>query len=120
MDDEIRVNKTVRTIPQKPLLKPDNKKGRQDQKNKHRNEAGDHFEQLSNAVELAHETLKKDKSPYRFCVYQEGGEVFIDIVIIDDDGNIQETKKRNITHEEFTTWLNHIEQGNGLFFDITL
>ena len=30
-----------------------------------------------------------------------------------------EAKKTNITHEEFTTWLNHIEQGNGLFFDIT-
>ena len=117
MDDEIRVNKSVRIIPQKTSLKPWKKKGRQE--HKHRDEAGDHFQQLSKAAELAHDVLEKNNSPYRFCVYQEGEEVFIDIVIVDDDGKILETKKTNITHEEFTTWLNHIEQGNGLFFDIT-
>ncbi|MGR3294216.1 MAG: hypothetical protein ACUZ9M_09410 [Candidatus Scalindua sp.] len=117
MDDEIRVNKTVRIIPQKPSLKPDKKK--EQDEHKHKDEAGNHFQQLSNAAKLANDVLEKDKSPYRFRVYQEGEEVFIDIVIVDDDLTIKETKKTNITHEEFTTWLNHIEQGNGLFFDIT-
>ncbi len=117
MDDEIRVNKTIRVIPQKAPFKPGEEKGRHE--HKHKDEAGDHFQQLSNAAELAHGTLKKNKSPYRFSVYQEGEEVFIDIVIVDDDGTIKETKKTNITHDEFTTWLNHIEQGNGFFFDIT-
>ncbi len=117
MDDEIRVNKPVRIIPQKPPLKPGKKK--EQEEHKHKDEAGDHFQQLSNAAKLANDTLERDKSPYRFRVYQEGDDVFIDIVIVDDDGTIKEAKKTNITHEEFTTWLNHIEQGNGLFFDIT-
>lgn len=117
MDDEIRVNKAVRIIPQKPPLKPGKKKEKEE--HKHKDEAGNHFQQLSNAAKLANDVLEKDKSPYRFRVYQEGEEVFIDIVIVDDDLTIKETKKTNITHEEFTTWLNHIEQGNGLFFDIT-
>ena len=117
MEDEIRINKTVRVIPQKTSLKPGKKKNQQE--HKHRDEAGSHFQQLSKAAELAHDTLERNHSPYRFCVYQEGEEVFIDIVIIDDDGEIKETKKKNITHDEFSTWLNHIEQGNGLFFDIT-
>ena len=117
MGDEIRVNKPVRIIPQKPPLKPGKKK--EQEEHKHKDEAGDHFQQLSKAAKLANDTLKRDKSPYRFRVYQEGDEVFIDIVIVDENLAIQETKKTNITHEEFTTWLNHIEQGNGLFFDIT-
>ncbi len=118
MGDEIRVNKSVRIIPQKPPLKSGKKKEQEEHK-QHRDEAGDHFQQLSKAADLANETLEKDKSPYRFRIYQEEEEVFIDIVIVDDDGTIKEAKKTNITHEEFTTWLNHIEQGNGLFFDIT-
>jgi hypothetical protein len=116
MVDEIRINKPVRIIPQKPPLKPGKKKEQEERK--HKDEAGDHFLQLSKAAKLANDTLEKDKSPYRFRVYQEGKEVFIDIVIVDESLTIQETKKTNITHEEFTTWLNHIEQGNGLFFDI--
>ncbi len=117
MGDEIRVNKTARIIPQKSPHNPTKKKEQEGYK--HRDEAGDHFQQLSKAADLANEILKREKSPYRFRVYQEGEEIFIDIVIVDDDGKIKETKKKNITHDEFTTWLNHIEQGNGLFFDIT-
>jgi uncharacterized FlaG/YvyC family protein len=114
VNDEIRVNKAVRVIPQKQSLKQGKKK--EQEEHKHKDEAGDHFQQLSKAAEFAHDTLKRD---YRFSIYQEGEEVFIDIVIVDEDGTVKETKKMNITHEEFTTWLNHIEQGNGLFFDIT-
>lgn len=117
MGDEIRVNKSVPIIPQKKTVRPSKKESQQE--HKHKDEARDHFQQLSNAAKLANDTLERDKSPYRFRVYQEGKEVFIDIVIVDGSLTIQETKKTNITHEEFTTWLNHIEHGNGLFFDIT-
>ena len=117
MGDESRVNKPVRIIPQKPPIKPGKKK--EQEEHKHKDEAGDHFQQLSNAAKLANDTLERDKSPYRFRVYQEGEDVFIDIVIVDVTLTIKETKKANITNEEFTTWLNHIEHGNGLFFDIT-
>lgn len=60
MGDEIRVNKTVRIIPQKPTLKPGKKK--EQEEHKHREEAGYHFQQLSKAVELVDNVLKKDKS----------------------------------------------------------
>ncbi len=117
MNDEIRVNNAVRVIPQKQSLKQGKKK--EQEEHKHKDEAGDHFQQLSKAAEVAHDTLKKDNSPYRFRIYQEGEEVFIDIVIVDEEGTVKETKKTNITHDDFITCLNHIEQGNGLFFDIT-
>ncbi len=38
MDDEIRVNKAVRIIPQKPPLKPGKKK--EQEEHKHKDEAG--------------------------------------------------------------------------------
>jgi hypothetical protein len=117
MGDEIRVNKSVPIIPQKNTLKPGKREDQQE--HKHKDEAGDHFQQLSSAARLANDVLERDKSPYRFRVYKEGEDVFIDIVIVDKNGTIMEAKQKNITHEEFSTWLNHIEQGNGLFFDIT-
>ncbi len=117
MDDELRLN---RIVPPKRRETPLNQKRKKDkQEHKHKEEAGDHFQDLAKAAELAHDTLEKNNSPYRFIVYQKEGEVFIDIVIIDEDGKIKETKKKNITHEDFSTWINHIEQGEGLFFDTT-
>ncbi len=56
MDDEIRVNKAVRIIPQKPPLKPGKKKEQEKQKD----EAGDHFQQLSKADELANDVLERN------------------------------------------------------------
>ncbi|MFQ5714677.1 MAG: hypothetical protein ACE5GU_11665 [Candidatus Scalinduaceae bacterium] len=118
MPDEIKLNKIG---PLKRRETPlDSKRKKDKQEHKHKEKAGDHFQDLAKAAELAHDTLEKNNSPYRFSVYQREGEVFIDIVIIDEDGKIKETKKKNITHEEFSTWLNHIEQGEGLFFDTTV
>jgi len=57
------------------------------------------------------------KSPYRFCVYQEDDDVFIDVVILGEDGKIKKIEKKNITDDEFSTWLNHIENGYGLLLD---
>ncbi len=117
MNDELRINRINPVKQQKSP--PDEKRKKKEQDHKHKDEAGDHFQSLSDAAELAHNTLEKNNSPYRFCVYQKDGEVFIDIVIFGEDGEIKETKKQNITHEEFSTWLDHIEQGEGLFFDTT-
>lgn len=80
-------------------------------------EAKDHFAELSKAAELAHEILVKKNSPYRFCIYKENDEIFIDIVILDLNGKIASVKKKNITHDEFYKWMDHIEEQEGLFFD---
>ena len=76
-----------------------------------------HFKELTKAVEEAHHLLLKRNSPYRFCVYQEGKEILIDIVKLNAQGNIHETIKKNITHEDFYQWLERIEEGEGLFID---
>ncbi|MBN2144535.1 MAG: hypothetical protein JW774_07920 [Candidatus Aureabacteria bacterium] len=76
-----------------------------------------HFDELSRAAEQAHHLLIKNKSPYRFCVYQEGEEIMIDIVRLDSNGAIRDTVRKNITHEDFFKWLEHIENGEGLIVD---
>jgi hypothetical protein len=80
-------------------------------------EAADHFTELSRAAETAHVSLMASKSPYRFCVYQKEAEVYIDIVLLDESGRIARTVKKNITHEEFRKILEDIAGGEGLFFD---
>ncbi len=81
---------------------------------------GMHFEALASAAERAHDRLVQTKSPYRFCVYQNDRETFIDIVLLDQNGKIKEIKKRNITHQEFLSLMRHIEKGEGLLIDIDI
>ncbi|MFH0920013.1 MAG: hypothetical protein V1913_06585 [Fibrobacterota bacterium] len=83
-------------------------------------EAKDHFIQLTKAAADSNAILVSKKSPYRFCVYREDQEVFIDIVILDSGGKIAAIKKKNITHDEFVKWLRHIEEREGLFLDETI
>jgi hypothetical protein len=83
-------------------------------------ETKDHFNQLAKAAADSNTILVAKKSPYRFCVYREDREIFIDIVILDGSGKIAAIKKKNITHEEFAKWLRHIEEREGLFLDETI
>jgi len=69
------------------------KRKRRDQRQK-KDEAADHFTELSRAAETAHAVLARSKSPYRFCVYQKDGDVFIDIVLLDEKGRIARTVKK--------------------------
>lgn len=82
-------------------------------------EAKDHFQELTDAAALAHEKLSLRKSPYRFCVYRKGEEIFIDIVLLGPDGKIASLTPKNITHEDFRRLLREVENGEGLFFDRT-
>ncbi len=77
------------------------------------------FAELSEATDRAHAALLKEKSPYRFCVYQDKNETFIDIVLLDMHGKIKEIKKNNITEKDFFHWMHHIERGEGLLIDIS-
>jgi len=87
----------------KPFVRPD--------------ETKDHFGELSKAAELAHEILVRTHSPFRFCVYKENGEVFIDLVILDANGKIGSIRKQKITHEQFFKWIEHIQDREGFFID---
>ena len=87
---------------------------------KKKEEAKDHFDELTRAAATAHITLVKNRSPYRFCVYKKEEDIFIDIVLLDDRGKIKETIKKNITHVEFQKVLQDIDLKEGLFFDRTV
>ena len=117
MNDELRINKVYEVVPRKAPLDAKKKKRKREQKQ--RDETGTHFQNLAEAAEIAHAALERSNSPYRFCVYQKEGEVFIDVVVVGEDGKVKEVRKKNITHGEFSTWLNHIEEGDGLCLDIT-
>ncbi len=118
MSDELRIDNVNHVIARKKPLLSRKKKGNRDRKR--RDEAGDHFQNLAEAAEAAHKELEKNNSPYRFCVYEKDGDVFIDIVIVCERGEIKEIREKNITHDEFSVWLNHIEQGDGFFLDLTV
>jgi len=119
MSDDLKVKK-INPIPYKlpPGSSVDPKKQKKQQEDRN-NQARYNFELLAKAAEESHAILLKEKSPYRFCVYREGDDVFIDVVILDKEGKIKDIKKKKITYDEFTTWLAHIHGGQGLLIDET-
>jgi uncharacterized FlaG/YvyC family protein len=82
-------------------------------------EARDYFHTLDTAAEATNEVLKKKALPYRFHVYREGEEVFIDVVALDEQGRIIQEKRKNISHDDFERLIEDVSQFEGLFFDGT-
>lgn len=114
-----KINKSDFIGSRDPLVEPDTKKreGSHGKKEETPEEAGKHFESLKDAVNQANEDLEKKKSPYRFYIYREFEETFINLVRLDGNGSIVEVKKKNITHQEITELIKHIQKGEGLFFN---
>ena len=83
-------------------------------------EAKDHFAELTKQMEQIHKQLQANNSPYRFCIYQEGDEVFIDLVILDERGKTKKTIKRDITHQEFSEIIKNIEKLDGIILNLTV
>jgi hypothetical protein len=94
-------------------------KKRKKQKKKCPDDTSAYFSDLTLSAEHAHELLRKAHSPYRFCVYREGGDIFIDLVILDENGKIAKVIKNNITHAEFSGIINRIETLDGFLIDCT-
>jgi hypothetical protein len=115
--DIISVVKTESAVSRNDSINPDERRRREERENKQRDEARDHFEELSRIAEMANIDLEKGGSPFRFNVYREGEEVFVDLVILDQDGGIKEIRERNITHQEFSDWISRIERGEGFLID---
>ena len=82
------------------------KRKRKPQKKKinkvHEDEVKDHFEDLTQASDRINKILQTKKSLNRFCIYRNNKDIFIDLVILDDNNKITKTIKRNITYKEFT------------------
>ncbi len=80
-------------------------------------EAINHFIELERVADLVNEDLEKNRHPFRFRIYKNENQVFIDLVRLDKENKIVEIRKKNITHEEFKDLIKHIELTEGLFFE---
>lgn len=115
MEDITKIGQSNPVQPDKPDISAYDKK-KQKQK-KHHPEAKAHFDELAQIVEETHKDLEKNESPFRLCVYQEGDDIFIDIVTIDESGKINQVFKHDISNTELETLVQHIKSGRGLILD---
>jgi len=93
------------------------KKRHQDQENKEKRNPKEFMHTIASAVKASNEQLVKKGSKYRFCVYEEKGNVMIDLVLLDDNGKIIKEVKKNITNDDFDMLINNIASIEGLLFD---
>jgi hypothetical protein len=114
-----KLNRSDRIGPRDPVSDNEKKKREpgHEQKESRDDEAGGHMEILKNAADMANKEFEEKKIPYRFYIFQELDETYVNLVRLDAEGNVVEARKKNITHEEFTELINHIQKGEGLFFD---
>ena len=94
------------------------KKDKQQQQNPFK-ESKDYVHTITKAAEASNEKLIRLNLPYRFSVYSEGEEVFIEIMVLDENGKIITEKKKNISHQEFAQLIDDVSKIEGLFFDST-
>lgn len=83
----------------------------------HEDEVKDHFEDLTQVSDRINKILQAKKSLNRFCIYRNNKDIFIDLVILDDNNKITKTIKRNITHKEFTETIKNIGELDGFIVD---
>lgn len=116
-----RVNKSDQVSSRDAIVNPEKqrKEPQHERQEKENDEAGEHFEALRETARLVNGELEAKRSPYRFYIYRENDDIFINLVRLDRYGRIAEVKKKNITHREFTDLIARIEQGEGLLFDGT-
>ncbi len=86
-------------------------------KRKNHKDAKKYLAELTKIVDETHQELEEKNSPFRLCVYQEGDDIFIDIVTIDETGKIEQVFKHDISHSELANLIAHIKTGRGLLLD---
>ncbi len=73
---------------------------------------------LTKIADEAHEQLKAMNSPFRLFIYQEGEDVFIDVVAMDAAGKVAQVFHHDITNDELEDLIHQIKTGRGLMFHI--
>jgi hypothetical protein len=74
---------------------------------------------LEKAVQTSNDYCAKKGLPYRFRVYVEKNDVFIDLLVLDSNGNVVEERRKNVSHEDFARVIEDVTNIEGLFFDGT-
>lgn len=77
----------------------------------------DHFEELVQLVDDTHKELEDMDSPFRLCVYQDGDDMYIDVITIDDTGTPCLIHRHDISQEQVEDIVRHIKSGTGLLLD---
>lgn len=104
--------------PKEDLLKEEPRKKKE--KQTPHEETRSHVTELLKAAERAHEYFSAHHIPYRFCIYEEGTDLFIDIVRLNVSGKPEKTVKKNITREDFFKWMEILETHDGMILDETM
>ncbi|MCX7727118.1 MAG: hypothetical protein N2053_09760, partial [Chitinispirillaceae bacterium] len=76
-------------------------KGKNQEQKRKQKKVKDFFNPLSKAVEASNKRLIARKLPYRFRVFREDEDVFIELSILDEGGNIIKKEVKNITESDF-------------------
>ncbi|MFQ5559832.1 MAG: hypothetical protein ACE5FU_04495 [Nitrospinota bacterium] len=119
-DDGDAFLKIKKSIPANPLpfreIRPYRKKKGDRRKQENREEAKDHFDELSGAVEKAHEDLAKSGSRYRYCIYKSKDNILLEVVVL-AAGSAKRVKILDITCRGREEILKMIQTGEGLIVD---
>lgn len=91
-----------------------------DHNQKNNEEVSKHVGELKETVKSVNLFLAEKNASYRFNIRMMFDEYFIEMIFLDEFDNVIESKKRNVTHEEFSRLLEHIETGEGVFFEDTV
>ena len=113
MEELAKINASV---PDKSRIKESPEKNR-DKKRKFRQYAAGSLEELTRMVDEAHRILEQRGSPFRLYLYEKDGDIFIDVVTLDAQGNRGQAYRQDITHQELLQLLLHIRTGRGLVFN---
>lgn len=115
MEDISKIIQGEGIIPGKSAIPPYDR--RRPKKRRYFHEAKNYFHELTKIVEEVHKELLIKDSPFRLCIYQQGDDIFIDIVTIDSFGKISQIFKHDISHEELDDLVQQIKTGRGLILD---
>lgn len=115
MEDVTKINQTEPV--QTDRQSPGSYNRKKQKKRRPYKEAKKYFSHLTRIVDETHKELEQKDSPFRLCVYQDGEDIFIDIVTIDESGKITRVFKHDISHNEFEELVSHIKSGRGLLLD---
>lgn len=115
MKDISKINQSEPILPDKQNITSYEKK--KHKKRKRCREAKKHYDELIKIVDETHKDLEEKNSPFRLSIYQEGDDIFIDIVAIDDSGKITQVFKHDISHAELEHLIHHLKSGRGLLLD---
>lgn len=116
MEDISKINQTEPIQSDAPSLSSYDQ--RKQKRRKHFQQVKKHFDTLSKIVHETHKELEEKNSPFRICIYQEGEDIYIDIIAIDDSGKTSQVFTHgNISHADLENLVQQLKTGRGLILD---